>query len=184
MSHEMIELACIGVGALALLMQAVILLAIYLGVRKGTKSLKEDIEEIRSSVMPIVDNTREVLARLSALTPKVEALIPKVESTVTDAADLARRYRAQMVDVEAAVEDILARVRKQTIRVDGMFSDTLDTVEKASVFVTETVSKPVRRLSGLLAGLKAIIESLRASTQSANSVYREQGAHDDTDMFV
>jgi uncharacterized protein YoxC len=184
MNHETIELAGIGVAALALLMQAIILLAIYLGIRKATKSLKEDFDDMRSSVMPIADNTREMLARLSALTPKVEALLPKVESTVTDAADLARRYRAQMVDVEAAVEDILERVRKQTIRVDGMFTDTMDTVEKASVFVTETVSKPVRQLSGLLAGLKAIIESLRSATQPANSAYREQGIHDDTDMFV
>jgi uncharacterized protein YoxC len=184
MSHDMIELACIAVGALALLMQAIILLAIYLGMSKATKSLKQDFEDMRSSAMPILDNTREILVRLSALTPKVEALIPKVESTVTDAADLARRYRAQMVDVEATMEDILGRVRKQTIRVDGMFSDTMDTVERASVFVTETVSRPARQLSGLLAGLKAIVESLRTSGPAANGAYREQGSHDDTDMFV
>lgn len=184
MNHETIELACIGVGALALLMQAIVLFAIYLGINKATKSLKEEIEEMRSSVMPIVDNTRETLARLTALTPRVEALIPKVESTATDAADLARRCRAQMVNVEATLEDVLERVRKQTVRVDGIFSDTLDTVEKASVFVTETVSKPVRQLSGLLAGLKAIVESLRASTQSVNAAFREHEVHDDTDMFV
>jgi uncharacterized protein YoxC len=172
----MIELACIGVGALALLLQAIVLLAIFLGMRKAAKSLKEEIEDVRSSVMPVVSDTHELLARLSRLTPKLE-------STVTDAAELASSLRAQAADVEAAVEDILERVRKQTSRVDGMFSSTLDTVEKASVFVTETVGKPVRQLSGLLAGLKAIIESLRSSAPSANS-YRERGIRDDTDMFV
>jgi ABC-type transporter Mla subunit MlaD len=177
MNHEMIELACIGVGALALLMQAVILLAIYIGISKVTKSLKNDVDDLRSSVMPIVDQTRETLARLSALTPKIE-------STVSDAADLTRKMRVQAVEVEATVEDILERVRTQTSRVDGMFTGTLDAVEKASVFVTETVAKPVRQLTGLLAGLKAIIESLRASERAANGAYREQGIHDDTDMFV
>ena len=81
MSHEMIELACIGVGALALLMQAILLLAIFLGMRKATKSLKEEIEDVRSSVMPVVNDSRELLTRLSRLTPKLE-------STVTDAAEL------------------------------------------------------------------------------------------------
>jgi ABC-type transporter Mla subunit MlaD len=177
MNHDMIELACIGVGALALLMQAIILLAIYLGITKATKSLKEDVEDMRSSVMPIVEQARTLLTRLSALTPKIE-------STVSDAAEVTRKMRAQAEDAEAAVEDILDRVRKQSSRVDGMLTGTLDAVEKASVFVSETVTKPVRQLSGLLAALKAIIESLRAADQAANGVYREQGSHDDTDMFV
>jgi hypothetical protein len=103
---------------------------------------------------------------------------------VSDAAEVTRKMRAQAEDAEAAVEDILDRVRKQSSRVDGMLTGTLDAVEKASVFVSETVTKPVRQLSGLLAALKAIIESLRAADQAANGVYREQGSHDDTDMFV
>src|SRR5580658_6167939 len=177
MSHEMIELACIGVGALALLMQAIILLGIFLGMRKATKSLREEIEDMRSSVMPVVDDTRELITRLSRLTPKLE-------STVTDAAELTRSLRAQAADVEVSVEDILERVRKQTSRVDTMFTGTLDTVERATVFVTETIAKPVRQISGLLAGLKAIIESLRSAEPSTNSVYRERGIRDDTDMFV
>jgi hypothetical protein len=106
-----------------------------------------------------------------------------VESAVTDTAELARCLRAQAADVQASLDDVLDRVRKQTTRVDGMFSSTLDTVEKTTVFVTETVAKPVRQLSGLLAGLKAFIESLRYSEPSTNSVYREQGIRDE-DMFV
>ena len=46
--------------------------------------------------------------------------------------------------------------------------------------MTETVSKPVRQLSGLLAGMKAVIESL----SSSNSKYHEPSIHDDKDMFV
>jgi ABC-type transporter Mla subunit MlaD len=177
MNHDMIELACIGVGALALLMQAIVLLAIYVGISKTTKSLKEDVDDLRSSVMPILEQTRQVITRLSALTPKIE-------STVADAAEVTRKMRAQAEDAEAAVEDILDRVRKQSTRVDGMFTSTLDAVEKASVFVSETVTKPVRQLSGLMAALKAIVESLRASEQPPNGAYREQGTGEDTDMFV
>jgi len=61
-----------------------------------------------------------------------------------------------------------------------MFTGTMDAVDKASTFVAETVSKPIRQVSGLLAALKAIVESLRSS----DSAYREPSLHDDKDMFV
>jgi hypothetical protein len=170
MSHETIELACIALGALALVMQAIALLSIAIGISKSTKQMKEQVEEMRSAVMPIVDTTRELLVRLT----------PKVESTVTDVSEMAHKLRAQLAEVEVAVNEILVRVQKQTSRLDTMFSGTLDAVDKASVFVAETVSKPVRQLSGLLAALKAIVESLQAS----DSAHREPNPHNDKDMFV
>lgn len=170
MSHEDIELACIALGAVALLMQTIILFALYRGVSKSTEQMKEQLEEMRSSVMPIVENARELFVRLA----------PKVEDSVTDVAEMARGLRVQAEDVQKAIEEILAGVRKQTGRIDTMFTGTLDAVDHASAFVAEAVSKPVRQLSGLLAGVKAIVESLRASDPS----YREPRVHDDKDMFV
>jgi uncharacterized protein YoxC len=170
MDHETIELAFVIVGALALLTQTAILLAIYLGVSKAAKSMKEEIEDIRSSVMPVVHTTRKLMDRVG----------PKVEQTATDLAALTRSLRSQAEDMECAVAEILERVRKETGRIDAMFSSTLDAVDKASVYVTQTVSKPVRQLSGILASFKAIVESLRSSESS----FREPVVHDDKDMFV
>lgn len=177
MDHETIELACIGVAALALLMQTIILLALYRGVSKATQSMKEEIEELRSSVTPILDTTRQVVGTTRELMVR---LTPKVEATVVDVAELARGLRVQAADVEAATEEILERVRKLTERIDGMFSGTLDAVDKAGAFVTEAVGKPLRQLSGLLAAVRAIVESLRASDPS----FREPRLHDDKDTFV
>jgi uncharacterized protein YoxC len=177
MSHENLELAFVAIAALALLTQTFILLAIYLGVSKAAKSIKEEVDDIRSTVMPVVNSTREVVG---SVRETLTRLTPKVESTVTDVSEMARGLRAQAADVEASLGQILDRVRNQTSRIDTMFTSTLDAVDKASVFVTQTVSKPIRQLSGLLASAKAIIESLRASDPS----YREPNLHDDKDMFV
>ncbi len=177
MNHETIELACIGLGALALLIQSIVLLAIFVGMGKATKKMQEEIEDIRSSVMPVVKDTKELVESARALFIR---LSPKVESTVTDVAELTRVFRAQAADVEVSLEEILGKARKQAGRIDGMVSGTLDAVDNAAAFVTETVSKPVRQLSGVLAGIKAAVESLGAS----NSKYHEPGVHDDKDMFV
>lgn len=177
MDHETIELACIAVGALALLIQAIVLLAIYSAINKATKSLKDEMEDLRSSVMPVVNTTLELVGTTRQI---VDRLAPKVEKTVNDVAAIAQGLRAQAADVEAATEEIVERVRKQTGRIDAMFSDTLDAVDKASAFVTGVVGRPVRQLAGLLASVRAIVESLRGSDRS----YREPNLHDDKDIFV
>ncbi len=184
LDHETIELAAIVLGALALILQTIILLALYRGVSKSTQSMKEEIEELRSSVTPVVDSTRELVDSTRQLVDSTRALAarwaPKVEAAVTDVAELARVLREQVSDVEAVAGDVLERVRKQTGRIDAMFSGTLDAVDKASAFVTEAVGKPVRQLSGLVASVKAIVESLRGT----DGAYRKPSMHDDKDMFV
>ena len=177
MNHETIELACIALGALALLIQSIVLLAIFVGMGKATKKMQEEIEDIRSSVMPVVKDTRELVESARALFIR---LSPKVESTVTDVAELTRSFRVRAADVEVSVEEILGKARKQAGRIDSMVSGTLDAVDRAAVFVTESVGRPVRQLSGLLAGLKAAVETLGAP----NSKFHEPGVHNDKDMFV
>lgn len=177
MNHDMIELAFVGVAALALVMQTIILLALYIGVSKSSKSLKSDFDDMRASITPTVDKARDLVEKTRTLVDRVS---PKVESTATDMAELAHLLRTQAADVEVAVEQILERVRTQTGRIDTMFSGTLDAVDKASGFVTHAVEKPVRQISGLVAALKAIVESLRTS----DAHYHERDIHDDKDLFV
>jgi len=169
-THEAVELAFVVIAALALVTQTIILLAIFQGITKAAQSLKVEIEGIRSSVMPVVHKTRDLVDRLS----------PKVEQTVTEVGDLVHGLRVHAEELEASLTEILERVRKETGRVDAMFSNTLDALDRAGTYVTQAVSKPVRQLSGLLAGIKAIVESLNASAPS----HREPIIHDDKDMFV
>ncbi len=61
-----------------------------------------------------------------------------------------------------------------------MFTGVLDGVDRAGAYVADAVSKPVRQISGLLASLKAIVESLRNSS----SAHRETHVPNDKDMFV
>jgi hypothetical protein len=168
--HETIELVFVAIAALALLTQTFILLALFVAVKKSVVALKEEVDDMRSSVMPVMQKTRDLVDRLS----------PSVEQGVTDLATVARVLRAQAAAVEETLTEVLDRVRNETSRIDAMFSGTLDAVDKASSYVTEVVGKPGRQLNGILASIKAIIESLTAP----NHGYREPVIHDDKDMFV
>jgi ABC-type transporter Mla subunit MlaD len=177
MNNEIIQLACIAVIALGVLVQTILLIAICLGMRKGLSALKGEVDDLKSSAMPTVEKARVLIDEASGFLTRVG---PKVESTVTDLSAIASNLRAQAAEVEIALGDILEKVDKQSSRIDTMFSGTLDAVDKASSFVTQTVGKPVRQLSGLVAGVKAAVESLRTNGHPM----RNHGDPDDKDMFV
>jgi uncharacterized protein YoxC len=180
MNHETFQLICIAVIAAAVVIQTVVLLAVLAGIGKALKSIKAEVDDLKSSMLPFMDTTKDFVTRLS----------PKVESTVNDVSELARLLRTQATDMEASVTQVLATVRSQTSRIDTMLSGALDSVDKASDFVARTVAKPVRQLSGMLAGIRAMVESLG----SRNPPNRQAGFHDDPiqddlmrddrDMFV
>jgi uncharacterized protein YoxC len=182
MNNETIQLACIAVIALGVLVQTILLLALFFGMGKGLRALKEQVDDMKTSVMPTVEKTQALLEKTSRFVDKtnefVERISPRVESTATDVAAFVSGVRKQAADVEIAVSEILQKVEKQSNRIDDMFSGTLDAVDKASSFVTHTVGKPVRQLSGLVAGVKAAVESLRTNGRPTH----DHGNQDDQDM--
>jgi ABC-type transporter Mla subunit MlaD len=151
MDHETIELILIAVTAAAVLLQAFVLLAMYLALKKSSRSIVEQIEDLKTSITPFVDNARGFLERVG----------PKVEGSAADIADVTRRLRVQAAEVEASAAEIQEFVRKQTSRIDEMLSGLLDSVDRASNYVVDVVSGPVRQVSGVLASIRAIVESLR-----------------------
>jgi methyl-accepting chemotaxis protein len=178
-NHDAIELAFVAVAALALVCQTILLLSIVLAAGKAAKAVKAEIDDLRETVMPVVHRTRDMVDRLS----------PKFEQTVTDVSEIAGSARRQVADFEVVASEVMGRVRAETGRIDTMFSGTLDAVDRAGNFVTQTLSKPVKQISGILASAKAIIESLRTNhAPYSDPGYGNQNNHhgyrDDSDMFV
>lgn len=175
LDNNTLLLAFVGVTAVAIVLQTIILLAIFTAIRKAARSVKEEVDDLRSSIMPIIDNSRDLFARLG----------PKIEATIDDLSEIAHGLRIQTAEVQASAFEIMDKLRRQTSRLDRMFTAVLDAVDRAGGFVAETVSLPMRKISGLLASIKAIIESLRTPppeprpTHSAND-----RPASDRDMFV
>ena len=170
LNHETIELILIAVTAAAVLLQALVLLAMYVALRKTSRSVLEQIEDFRSSVTPLIDNARGLLERVG----------PMVEGTAADIADVTHRLRVQAAEVEASAADILERVREQTSRIDEMFSGMLNAVDRAGDYVADTLTRPMRQVAGVLASIKAIVESLRTPIPEP----RETSTSRDRETFI
>ena len=156
-NNETLLIAFVALTAIALSAQAIILFAIFLSLRKAAKAVKEDIDDLRASILPVVDHTRDVIARLA----------PMVEAATNDVMEMVRTLREKSVELDESVSEILERLHRQTARVDGMLSGALDTVDRAGEYVAEAVSGPVRQVSAVLASIKAIVGALRAPSPAS-----------------
>jgi hypothetical protein len=156
---QTIQLVIIAVAGLAVVMQAIILLAIFLSIKKTARSLQAQITELRSSVTPMIYSSREFFTRVA----------PKIEATTDDVAEIVHGWRARGDKLESTATEILGRVQRQTARLDEMLTGVLDSVDRVGGFVTDTVQKPVRQIAGILASIRAVVESLRASAPQAHS---------------
>ncbi len=172
MNSQTVQLVIVAAVAVTMLLQAIVLLAIFSTLRKSAQAMRQDIEELRSSVVPVIDSVREFLVHTG----------PKIEAAATDLAAMSHNLRRQTADVQVAADVVLERIKNQSLRMDSMFTRVLDGVDRATGFMTDTVARPMRQLAGLLASAKAVVESLRHDNPPA----RNSGdlARGDKDMFV
>ena len=170
-NFETLLLIFVAVTGVAVLLQAVILLALFLTLRKTSIALNSQMEEIRTTVLPAVNEGKELLSRIG----------PKIDSIVADVAKLTGDLRAQSADLQESATEILERVRRQTSRVDAMLSSALDTVDRAGGLVSDAVNAPLRQVSAIAAALKAGLAALRGGSRREP---RQLHSPSDKDMFV
>jgi hypothetical protein len=171
--NQTIELALFALVALAMLVQAIVLLAAFFAMRAAARSIDQKLDAFNSSVTPLIDNTRTLVTRLT----------PRIEETADDIAALTHSLRVQTADIQFAANEIVSRARIQAIRLDGMVSHVLDTLQRTGDFMSDAVNKPVRQFSAILASIKAVVESLRSGAPPSRS-QANPSPRGDNDMFV
>lgn len=149
---------------LAVMLQAGILLAIYLALRKSSARMEALATDVKTKVLPTVEQAE---AMLTELRPKLQVIAENLQDSTTV-------LRDQVLRVDATVKDAVDRGRLQIIRADELLSRTLDRVEQTSDMVHKTVISPVRQLSGLMQGLTVGLEFLFGGRGRRNGGGREE----------
>ncbi len=140
----------IAVTTAAVLLQAAILVAMYLAMRKSATRMEALATEVKTKVLPAAESVQTMLVELR----------PKIESILSNVNDTTQMVRGQMGRLDATVSDVVDRTRLHVIRADELLTRTMDRVEETTEMVHKTVVSPVRQLSGLMQGLTVGLEAL------------------------
>lgn len=163
----------IALTGIAVLLQAGVLIAIFVVLRKTSANMEALANEVKTKVLPTVAQAE---ALLTEIRPRVEAIAEQVKDTTT-------LVHHQVERVDATVHDVVDRARLQIIRTDELFTRTLDRVERTSDIVQKTVVSPVRQISGLMQGVTVGLEFLFGRGRK-NGGSRERGPVPQDEMFI
>jgi hypothetical protein len=134
--------------AVAVIIQACILAALFFAVRKTSGKVEALATEVSAKAVPTLTTAQEMLIELR---PRVQDIVANIEHST-------RLARTQVERIDATVSDVVDRTRLQVIRADELVNRTLDRVEETSDMVHRTVVSPIRQLSGILQGVSAGLE--------------------------
>lgn len=150
MENANLLITFIAITAAAVVIQAGMLIGMYLAVRKTSARLEALAGEVRTKILPTTELAHSMMVDLR----------PKFETFMTNVNDSSAVVHQQLERLDAVMGDILDRTRLQVIRADELVNRTLDRVEHTSDLVHKAVVSPVKQLTGLVQGVTVGLEFL------------------------
>jgi methyl-accepting chemotaxis protein len=140
----------IAITSIAVVLQAVILVAMFVALRKTSIKVEGLTDDIRTKILPTAEIVHDMLAEFR----------PKLETTMSNITDTSTLLRAQIERLDATISDVMDRTRLQIIRADDLVTKTMDRVEDATDTVHRNVVSPIRKISGIIQGLTVGLDFL------------------------
>jgi methyl-accepting chemotaxis protein len=113
--------------------------------------------EVQGRALPLIDKTHTLIEEL---TPKIQATTTNVEQISYTIREKVDELGATVTQLNETVQGINLRTRAQVSRVDGIVTDALVATEEISATVQQGIRGPIRQISGVIAGLRAGIDTL------------------------
>jgi hypothetical protein len=164
----------VALTGIAVLLQAGVLLAMYLAMRKSSDRMEMLVAEVKAKLLPTVEQAQ---AMLTDIRPRLQVIAANLEET-------SNVVRGQVERSEAAVDDLVDRARLQVIRADELLTRTMDRVEQTSEMVHKTVISPVRQLAGVMQGITVGLEFLFGGRVRRDGNRNERQAVPQDEMFI
>ena len=135
----------VAIGSIALATSGVALVAMFRSVRELQKNVAEALPELRQTL----ETARTTLFDASR---EVKEVSQRTKSILDQA-------QAQLTHFEKTREEVTATFRAQAERVDLVLEDVLSRVQDVTRVFHSAVMRPVREVSGVMAGMKAAVQT-------------------------
>jgi uncharacterized protein YoxC len=147
------------VAMVALVVQVVVLTALFFEVRRTTENVNRLSGDLQSRIGPI-------LTRVQILLDDTQ---PKLSSMVNDASHIVYLARGQAQKIDRVFTDAADRLRGQLMHADRILTGTLEAVEDAGAKFSHSFWRPVQKASALVQGIKVGLDLLRSRRRHRRS---------------
>jgi len=141
----------VGVVSIAVVIQTIVILTFAMGASRAQKEFLRIADEMRAKSVPVLEASRSIL----------EETAPKLRVITDNVSEASFLLREQAVRLDRTVSMTLATVDEQVQRADAMVTDTLEGVSEITHTIHHAIMIPVKQVSGLMNGLKAMLDNLK-----------------------
>ena len=162
------------VTAIALVVQLVVLIALFFELRKTTEKVNQLTGDLRTRIGPI-------LTRVQILLDDTQ---PKISSLVSDAAHIVYLARGQAQKVDRVFTDAADRLRGQLVHLDRILTGTLEALEETGSQFRRGFWRPVQKASALIQGIKVGIDLLRSRRSGRSASSSDDRLEQEEELFI
>jgi methyl-accepting chemotaxis protein len=165
-------LAFVIVAAVAIVLQTVILYALYRTTKQSATRVEGIVGRLEEQSAPVLATGRAIL----------EDAQPKIAEITSNLAESTALVRTHVTDLAQVTGEIAERARYQAARLDDLMTSTVDKIEVTSEAVQNSVLGPIRRIHALVQAVSAGVGFLRANRSRKKS--NGDSLKDDEEMFI
>ncbi len=136
----------VAISAIALLMQAVSLMGLFVVAR-----------DLQRKLLPFWPEIQHIIGTTKRTVDRTEKQVEKIGATSVEIIDLSKR---QLVKVDELLTDASTRAKVQLERAEMVVDDTMTRVQETVGVVQKGVLRPIREVQGLVAGVRTAIQYL------------------------
>jgi len=168
------------VACLAVVGQTLILAAIY----RAGKEAQTAGKEAGAKLAPLLDRFETFLTAfnnfLTSSGKTLEENRPRIAAITSEVLVVAKSARQHVEVIGDLIDDTSGRAKARIAQIDRTVDQTVEQVEHASEAVKSAVLKPVKEVNGIVAGVKA---ALNTYAQGGNRNSPEHATQDE-EMFI
>ena len=155
----------VAVAAVALLIQACMLIGLLVIARR-----------LQEKIMPMIPEIQGILRVMKRTTERVDKHIEQIGTTTLAILDVTK---LQLARVDELLADATTRAKVQMERAELVLDDTMTRVQQTVSYVQTGVLRPAREVHGILAGIRAALTHLGRAGRST-----VDHATSDEEMFI
>lgn len=159
------------VAAVAIVLQMVILFALY-------KALRQTSERVEGIAGRLEQQATPVLATAAAILDDAK---PKIAEITTNLAETSASVRTHAGHIGNAASEIAERARLQAARIDEFVISAAQKVEATSELLQDKVFSPMRRVRSIVTALNAGLSFFKSNRSQRR---RSSSEVEDEEMFI
>ncbi len=172
MQQETIWLVLAAAVSVAVIIQTILLFAMFLTSRK----LRNQVAALSEKVEPVTESAKQTLETAKEVLGEVRLYAREYASKGAELLELSRR---QLARVDEVMSEATTRARSQMDRVEMVLDDTVNRFQETTTLLQNGVVRPLRQIAGITAGLRTALSVIFGARRATV----EQATHDE-EMFI